>query len=114
MYVTTRLVENRPLGRGNFVLRLALPDAQAHALRGARPGQFVMLRGEGGRVPLLPRAFSILRLCEGGLEILVKAIGRGTRLLQLAAEGAPLSLLGPLGRPFPPLPDGRGDWLVAG
>jgi dihydroorotate dehydrogenase electron transfer subunit len=114
MYVTTRLVENRPLGRGNFVLRLALPDAHAQALAGAKPGQFVMLRGEWGRDPLLPRAFSILRLSDGGCEILVKAIGRGTRLLQLAATGAPLSLLGPLGRPFPPLPDGRGDWLVAG
>jgi dihydroorotate dehydrogenase electron transfer subunit len=112
MYVTTRLVENRPLGRGNFVLRLALPDAHAHALEAALPGQFVMLRGEWGRDPLLPRAFSILRLVDGGCEILVKAIGRGTRLLQLAAAGAPMGLLGPLGRAF--TPTGYGDWLVAG
>jgi dihydroorotate dehydrogenase electron transfer subunit len=113
MYLTARLVENRPLGRGNFVLRLALPDAHADALKGAKPGQFVMLRAEWGRDPLLPRAFSILRLCDGGLEILVKAIGRGTRLLQLLAEGAPLSLLGPLGSAFTPTESG-GDWLVAG
>ena len=96
MYMTARVVENRPLARGNFVLRLSLPDGGA-ALAGALPGQFVMLRGEWGRDPLLPRAFSILRLCDGGCEILVKAIGRGTRLLQLALEGAPMSLLGPLG-----------------
>ncbi len=71
-----------------------------------------MLRAEWGRDPLLPRAFSILRLCDGGCEILVKAIGRGTHLLQLALEGAPMSLLGPLGVPF--ADGGAGDWLVAG
>jgi dihydroorotate dehydrogenase electron transfer subunit len=112
MYLTTRLVENRALGRGNFVLRLALPAALENALDAALPGQFVMLRGEWGRDPLLPRAFSILRLVQGGCEILVKAIGRGTRLLELAGAGAPLALLGPLGRPF--APTGAGDWLVAG
>ncbi|MGZ3406519.1 MAG: dihydroorotate dehydrogenase electron transfer subunit, partial [Polyangia bacterium] len=111
MYMTARVVENRALARGNFVLRLSLPDDGA-SLSGALPGQFVMLRGEWGRDPLLPRAFSILRLCEGGCEILVKAIGRGTRLLQLALEGAPMTLLGPLGQPF--VDGGAGDWLVAG
>ena len=111
MYMTARVVENRPLARGNFVLRLALPDDGA-ALAAALPGQFVMLRGEWGRDPLLPRAFSILRLCDGGCEILVKAIGRGTRLLQLALEGAPMTVLGPLGQPF--VEGQAGDWLVAG
>jgi len=111
MYMTARVVENRPLARGNFVLRLSLPD-DGEALSKALPGQFVMLRGEWGRDPLLPRAFSILRLCDGGCEILVKAIGRGTRLLQLALKGAPMTLLGPLGQPF--VDGGAGDWLVAG
>ena len=113
MYMTARVVENRALARGNFVLRLSLPDEGA-ALSHSLPGQFVMLRGEWGRDPLLPRAFSILRLCDGGCEILVKAIGRGTRLLQLALEGAPMSVLGPLGQPFPPPQPPRVDLLVAG
>jgi dihydroorotate dehydrogenase electron transfer subunit len=111
MYVTASVVENRSLGRGSFVLRLG--GCRAH--EGAQPGQFVMLRGEWGRDPLLPRAFSILRLtADGGCEILVKAVGRGTRLLQLVSAGAPLYLLGPLGRRFPAPEPGRIDLLVAG
>ena len=113
MYMTARVVENRPLARGNFVLRLSLPDDGA-SLGKALPGQFVMLRGEWGRDPLLPRAFSILRLSDGGCEILVKAIGRGTRLLELALAGAPMTVLGPLGQPFPAPDAGRVDLLVAG
>jgi dihydroorotate dehydrogenase electron transfer subunit len=113
MYMTARVVENRPLARGNFVLRLSLPDDGA-MLAQALPGQFVMLRGEWGRDPLLPRAFSILRLCDGGCEILVKAIGRGTRLLELALAGAPMTVLGPLGTPFPSPEASRVDLLVAG
>src|SRR5207247_5611243 len=114
LYLKTRLVEIRRFGRGNFVLRLALPDAHADALQGAQPGQFVMVRGEWGRDPLLPRAFSILRLSDGGCELLVKAIGRGTRLFELAQAGAPLTVLGPLGKPFPAPEPGRTDLLVAG
>lgn len=113
MYVTARVVENRQLSRGNFVLRLALSDGGA-ALSPALPGQFVMLRGEWGRDPLLPRAFSILRLVDGGCEILGKAVGRGTHLLELALPGAPMTVLGPLGTPFPPPESGRADLLVAG
>jgi dihydroorotate dehydrogenase electron transfer subunit len=106
-----RLVENRHLGGTSFVLRLA----GCEALRDAQPGQFVMLRGEWGRDPLLPRAFSILRtLPDGGAEILGKAVGRGTRLLLEAAAGQTLHVLGPLGRPWPRAERGRAYALVAG
>lgn len=105
------LLENRSLGGASFVLRLG----GCAPLLGAKPGQFVMLRGEWGRDPLLPRAFSILRTHgDGTADILVKAVGRGTRLLELAREGSPLSVLGPLGRPFPAPEVGRADLLVAG
>jgi dihydroorotate dehydrogenase electron transfer subunit len=111
MYVTATLVDNRHLGRGSYVLRLS----RCEALAEAQPGQFVMLRGEWGRDPLLPRAFSILRVRPGGeCEILAKAVGRGTRLLQLAASGAPLFVLGPLGQRFPAPDPARTDLLVAG
>jgi dihydroorotate dehydrogenase electron transfer subunit len=64
-----------------------------------------MLRGDWGRDPLLPRAFSLLEVGIGGkpgrADVLVKTAGRGTALLEKAAPGVRLSLLGPLGRPFP-------------
>jgi dihydroorotate dehydrogenase electron transfer subunit len=106
-----RVVENRHLGGTSFVLRLA----GCEALASAQPGQFVMLRGEWGRDPLLPRAFSILRtLPDGGAEILGKAVGRGTRLLLDAAAEHSMDVLGPLGRPWPRAERGRGYALVAG
>src|SRR5438067_13017612 len=110
MLTTVTVAENRSLGRGNFVLRLG----GCKGLQGAQPGQFVMLRGEWGRDPLLPRAFSILRMAGDECEILVKAMGRGTRLLEQLEPGARLSVLGPLGHPFPAPQPGRTDLLVAG
>src|SRR5438094_551583 len=109
MLFTASLVENRSLGPSSFVLRLA-----GAGLADALPGQFVMLRGEWGRDPLLPRAFSILRVAGDRFELLVKAMGRGTRLLEQLEPGAQLSVLGPLGRPFPAPQPGRTDLLVAG
>jgi dihydroorotate dehydrogenase electron transfer subunit len=113
MYLQARVVENRQLSRGNFVLRLRLED-KGECMRAALPGQFVMLRGEWGRDPLLPRAFSILRLTDDGCEILGKAVGRGTRLFELALPGAPMFVLGPLGQAFPPPQPPCADVLVAG
>jgi dihydroorotate dehydrogenase electron transfer subunit len=111
MFFQARVVENRPLGPGGFLLRLS----GCGNLSQARPGQFVMLRGEWGRDPLLPRAFSILRtLPDGECELLIKAMGRGTRLLERAEPGARLDVLGPLGRPFPEPSPERKDVLVAG
>lgn len=93
-----------------FVLHLS----GAGALAGVRPGQFAMIRGEWGRDPLLPRAFSVMATGPGGTaEILVKATGRGTTLLEGARPGARLSILGPLGTAFP-VADGTETWLCAG
>jgi dihydroorotate dehydrogenase electron transfer subunit len=94
-----------------FVLRLG----ETESLSQAEPGQFVMARGDWGRDPLLPRAFSILSQDGGVCSLLVKAVGRGTRLFETVERGQRVSVLGPLGRAFPtPAADAPGDWLVAG
>jgi dihydroorotate dehydrogenase electron transfer subunit len=110
MHFLAPLMENRSLGAASFLLKLGA----CRALSSAQPGQFVMLRGDWGRDPLLPRAFSILRTeADGSCEILVKTVGRGTALLQQLQPGAQLAVLGPLGSAFSPTERG-GDYLVAG
>jgi dihydroorotate dehydrogenase electron transfer subunit len=110
-YFQAKILENRTLGGGYFVLRLA--DCQS--LADARPGQFVMLRGDWERDPLLPRAFSLMSVArDGTAEVLAKTVGRGTALLERAGVGAEISVLGPLGTSFPnPSPE-YVDLLVAG
>lgn len=110
-YFDARVIENRQLGGGYFVLRLGGCDS----LGPSRPGQFVMVRGEWGRDPLLPRAFSLLSVApEGRADILAKTVGPGTALLEQALPGTKLSLLGPLGTSFPEPAPATTDLLVAG
>jgi dihydroorotate dehydrogenase electron transfer subunit len=110
-YFEARVAKNQSLSGGYFRLSLA----GCHALGSTQPGQFVMLRGDWERDPLLPRAFSLLSVgSDGEAAILAKTVGRGTALLERAAVGASLSVLGPLGTSFPaPSPDFT-DLLVGG
>jgi len=110
-YFEGTLVENRIVGPHTFVLRVG----GCTSLVGTLPGQFVMLRGDWGADPLLPRAFSLLGVSDDGVaDMLVKGVGKATTLLEQARPGSKLNLLGPLGSSFPaPCPERR-DWLVAG
>src|SRR5688572_19856700 len=108
---TATLLETERLADRTFVLHLGDCDE----LAACKPGQFVMLRGEWGRDPLLPRAFSVMSVSSAGVaEILVKPVGRGTALLEVALPGARFQVLGPLGTAFPAPSAERSDWLVAG
>jgi dihydroorotate dehydrogenase electron transfer subunit len=110
-YFDARIIENRALGNGYFVLRLGGSDSLAHSL----PGQFIMLRGDWGRDPLLPRPISLLSVApEGRADLLARSIGRGTRLLEGASPGTRVSVLGPLGNGFPESNPDNLDLLVAG
>ncbi|MDY0001866.1 MAG: dihydroorotate dehydrogenase electron transfer subunit [Polyangia bacterium] len=103
---------NEDLGGGCRLLGLRLaPPASALAVE---PGQFFMVRGPWGKHPMLPRAFSALWAEGDGLELLVKVVGHGTRLLGALERGASVSLLGPLGCPFPPSSTEALDLLIGG
>jgi dihydroorotate dehydrogenase electron transfer subunit len=68
------------------------------------PGQFVNIKvPAAGEDPFLRRPFSVAwsEPAEGTLELLIQRRGRGTAILADLPVGTELSLLGPLGRPFP-------------
>ncbi len=66
-----------------------------------RPGQFVMVNGAGPRALTFSRPFSILAAEGSVLSLLYRVVGRGTAELAAMAPGDAVSVLGPLGEPFP-------------
>lgn len=66
----------------------------------AKPGQFVNIKITESYFPLLRRPFSIWSAKENYIEILCKEVGIGTKLLRQKRCGK-ISVIGPLGKPFP-------------
>ena len=100
---TGRVVEAEQVLPANSIVRLAVPASVAAA---AIPGQFLMLQS-GGRDPLLPRPYSIMRAArapregeEGALDLLVFTGGRGGGHLADARADDSFPILGPLGRGY--------------
>jgi dihydroorotate dehydrogenase electron transfer subunit len=114
---TTPVLRNVDLGRGNWLLEFEAADAASEM----RPAQFFMIGVPGSDV-LLRRPFSVCGLPgtfadgrAGTVQILYRVYGRGTRLLSSLGPGAPLHVLGPLGRGFAsPTDENAKIVLVAG
>ena len=118
------ILENRPLTGGHYLLSLDAPR-QASAVR---PGQFAMLRILGRSDVLLRRPMSIFNLMATDgrrgwgprrapqlrvtgsksrpgqapriMQLLYKAVGRGTRMIAELKKGDKVGLLAPLGHGF--------------
>ena len=94
---------------GQWTLRIHAPRIASRA----EPGSFVHVSCD----PLLAmrRPMSLMRVdADGGwADILYKEVGYGTRLLAGKRPGARLSVIGPIGRPFEPVP-GRPRALLLG
>jgi dihydroorotate dehydrogenase electron transfer subunit len=94
-----RVLSRRDLSPTCFRLELACDEAID-----AAPGQFGMLACSDGLDPLLRRAFSLANVRPHGggsaVELLIKAVGKGTALLRRATEGSVLRFLAPLGNAF--------------
>jgi dihydroorotate dehydrogenase electron transfer subunit len=93
-----------------YVVRLQAPECA----RRAQPGSFVHLQCD----PTLPmrRPLSIMRAsaAHGWIDLLYKAVGRGTELLARREPGERLSVLGPIGEPFRPRMDRSRPLLIGG
>jgi dihydroorotate dehydrogenase electron transfer subunit len=107
-YLRTRITEILYPARDHALLRFAGDEAIP-----ATPGEFVMVRGDWGCHPVLPRAFSLVESGEVG-AILVKAVGPGTELLAAMNVGDELVVFGPLGNGYTVELAGRVPVLVAG
>jgi dihydroorotate dehydrogenase electron transfer subunit len=86
--------------------------AASEVASSVRAGQFVNLGLDGGL--LLRRPFSVYRVDEDRIEVILKAVGTGTaRLLSLRA-GDHVCCLGPLGRGFEIIAGAKTVALVSG
>ncbi len=116
--VLAEILTNRVLSADYNVVAFRAPDLA----RMARPGQFVMVKTTPDGDPLLRRPFSIFEILRNaageptGVSILNKRIGVGTSRLFHVKPGDQLSLLGPLGLPWPMALDAAPaqHWMVAG
>ncbi len=80
-----------------------------------QPGHFFMLAVPGDeRCFRLRRPFSIFSWWENGWEFLIQITGWGTRRLAGLGVGETLSMVGPLGRPFPLAQSGQRVLLLSG
>jgi dihydroorotate dehydrogenase electron transfer subunit len=116
LQTTVNVVENVPLARGTFRLRLHAPEMAKRFL----PGQFLMLRWPRSSDPLLGRPFALYdtvlnsRGEPEAFDIGYIVVGKQTRLLSTLQPGDTLEAWGPLGNGFPELGALEHLGLVAG
>ena len=112
-YTKAKIFTHRSIGTSYYRLVLKAPGTAAVS----HPGQFVMLRVSETMDPVLARPFGISSLiAKHSIELVYKAVGKGTVMLSRLKSGHVLDMLGPLGNGFDlPAPDARGPFaMVAG
>lgn len=104
------ILEHRDFGAGYRLMVMAAPTIAA----AAKPGQFVHVQVPGRENAVLRRPFSIFHADAQTFRILYKQVGAGTREMANLAEGASMSVIGPLGNAFPLAGESAFPLLVAG
>ncbi len=89
-------------------MRIRAPKCAA----AATPGSFVHISCDD-ELPMR-RPMSIMRTGEDWIEILYKVVGEGSRLLASRKAGDTVNVLGPIGRPFAPVPERPNCLLIGG
>ena len=91
-----------------YIMRIRAPKCAA----AATPGSFVHISCDD-ELPMR-RPMSIMRASEDWIEILYKVVGEGSRLLASRKVGDIVNVLGPIGRPFAPIPERPNCLLIGG
>jgi len=109
--LTGRLLANIQESTGLIRMDVALDQPVFFA-----PGQFAMVNFTGDQALVFGRPFSILAATDDRLSFLYRVVGRGTAALAELRAGQPLTILAPLGNPFPGPEElaGVGAVLIAG
>lgn len=104
-----RVIAQRNCGPNLWVITLESTSGRF----ACRAGQFVMLDLPERRF-FFRRPFSVLKVSgEHRFEILYKVVGQGTEMMKGFQIGQSLNVLGPLGKPFPKMPDAEaGKYLL--
>ena len=105
--LNARITAMREVARGMAVISMEAPEIAA----GVRAGQFVNLGWAG---VFLRRPFSVYRTEGERIEVVLKAVGRGTTQLLAMRPGDVISCLGPLGHGFELKAGPRSAVLVSG
>jgi dihydroorotate dehydrogenase electron transfer subunit len=118
VHLTATILENVPIARATYLLRLAAPAIARSIL----PGQFVMVRptAAGSDDPLLGRPLALYDVVRSGggepeaLDLVYLVVGRGTAALSRRQPGERLSVWGPLGNGFGEPPAGPVIFVAGG
>ena len=99
--VKATLLQNTRIKGDYFCAELEMEAIPQNAL----PGQFIHVQIPDLNHRVLRRPFSIFNVEGKRLSLLYKVIGEGTKQLSCTSPGKELDIVGPLGRPFSPLPE---------
>jgi dihydroorotate dehydrogenase electron transfer subunit len=93
-----KVLDNIKVAPEHFRITLAAPKIS----REAAPGQFIMIKCCDSTDPLLRRPISFNRIdqAKGTVDVIIKVMGSGTRLLSEMEPGEDLDIIGPLGNGF--------------
>ncbi len=104
------VLRNTKITADMWVLRLRAPRIAGES----RPGQFVHVRVGDTLDPLLRRPISLHRIGADTIDLLVRPVGRGSRMIAQKAVGETLDCLGPLGNGFTIHPSSRHILMIGG
>lgn len=80
----------------------------------ARPGQFVEIRLTSGTDPYLRRPISVFDAEEDSFRVLVRDVGRGTKIMSTWETGHETDIIGPIGNGFSFFAEDQSILIAAG
>ncbi len=113
---SAEIVAHELIAFKTYLVRLRCPKIASQI----RPGQFVMIKLPQGNDPLLGRPFALYdTFCDeqgnaSAIDIVYLQVGKMTSLFPLIGLGQSVEVWGPLGKPFPIIPEKKIVTFIAG